>query len=194
MVGLGVGQIQLVKVSRTDGNVGHVLHAFFHINFLGTTCFDLSVPLNGVITYSTGSTYNRPVGTMATYSCNTGYALNGGSTRTCQLGWTWSGSAPACKGTLGPHIVGDIAACSVMYRIVNDTQHTAICPTLQTIRNGQIVYNYLQRPIIEGTLATYSCNNGYQLTGVTASLCQANGMWSSSPPKCIGKLEKPDIF
>ena len=82
--------------------------------------------------------------------------------------------------------MGDIAIYNVVYRMINDTQHTAICSTLPTIRNGQIAYNYLQRPIIEGTLATYSCNNGYQMMGVNVSLCQANRKWSSSPPKCIG--------
>ena len=84
------------------------------------------------------------------------------------------------------HTMGDMAICSVVYRMVNDTQHTVTCPTLQTIKNGQIIYNYLQRLIIEGTLATYSCNNGYQMMGVNVSLCQANRIWSPSPPKCIG--------
>ena len=51
-----------------------------------------------MISYNGGSTDNRPVGTMATYSCDPGYTLNGGSTRTCQSGGTWSGSASTCKG------------------------------------------------------------------------------------------------
>ena len=151
-----------------------------------------------MITYSTGSTYNRPVGTMATYSCNTGYALNGGSTRTCQLGWTWSGSAPACKGTLGLHTVRHKCHsnrgrwCVGWFLTKVNTQHTAICSTLPMIRNGQIAYNFLQSPVVEGIpTALFSCNDGYQMMGVNVSLCQANGMWSSSTPKCVGKFEKP---
>ncbi len=35
-------------------------------------CSDLPVPTNGMITYSDGSTNNRPVDTSATHSCNNG--------------------------------------------------------------------------------------------------------------------------
>ena len=61
-----------------------------------TTCTDLIRPSNTMISYNGGSIDNRPVGTVATYSCDTGYTLYGGSTRTCSDG-TWSGSAPTCE-------------------------------------------------------------------------------------------------
>ena len=44
----------------------------------------------------TTTTFNS----TAIYSCDTGYTLNGGSTRTCQSDRTWSGSAPTCEGEL----------------------------------------------------------------------------------------------
>ena len=59
-------------------------------------CSDLTMPSNGMISYNGGSTDNRPMDTVATYSCDTGYTLNGGNTRTCQSGRNWSGSAPTC--------------------------------------------------------------------------------------------------
>ena len=63
------------------------------------TCPELTSPTNRtLIAYNAGSSHNRPVGTVATYSCATGYTLNEGSTRTCQSGGTWSGSAPTCVG------------------------------------------------------------------------------------------------
>ena len=47
------------------------------------------------------------VGTVATYSCDTGYTLEGESTRTCQNSAdpTWSGSPPTCNSELPIHLV-----------------------------------------------------------------------------------------
>ncbi len=61
-----------------------------------TTCPDLTVPANGVISYNMGTTSPRPVNTVATYTCVTGYTLTGGSTRTCGSDGVWSGFAPVC--------------------------------------------------------------------------------------------------
>ena len=62
-----------------------------------TTCFDLTPSSNAKISYKDGSTDNRPEGTVAIYSCDIIYTLNGGSTRTCQSDGTWSGSAPTSE-------------------------------------------------------------------------------------------------
>ncbi len=57
-------------------------------------CSDLPTLM---VSYNGGSTDNRPVGTVATYTCDTGYILNGGTTtRTCGSDGVWSGSAPTC--------------------------------------------------------------------------------------------------
>ncbi len=61
-----------------------------------TTCSDLAVPANGVISYNMETTSLRPVKTVATYTCVTGYTLIGGSTRTCGSSGVWSGSPPVC--------------------------------------------------------------------------------------------------
>ena len=59
-------------------------------------CLDLVDPDNGRVNYETqeGSTTTQE--SLATYICNTGYQLNGTSSRTCQSDGTWSGSAPTC--------------------------------------------------------------------------------------------------
>ena len=36
------------------------------------------------------------LGSVASYTCNTGYSLSGAPTRTCQADGTWSGTAPTC--------------------------------------------------------------------------------------------------
>ena len=58
-------------------------------------CGALSDPANGQVN-TTGTTFEQ----TATYSCNRGYNLVGGSTRTCQATGQWSGSAPTCHGML----------------------------------------------------------------------------------------------
>ena len=58
-------------------------------------CDTLTDPANGQVSHTGGTT----LGQRATYSCNTGYNLVGGSIRTCQ-DTGWSGSAPTCQGML----------------------------------------------------------------------------------------------
>ncbi len=62
-----------------------------------TTCSDLIPPSNGMIGYNMGTASLRPVDTVATYTCDTGYTLNG-DTRICGSDGIWSGSAPTCEG------------------------------------------------------------------------------------------------
>ena len=64
-------------------------------------CGTLPNPANGQVN-TTGTTF----GQTATYSCNTGYSLVGGSTRTCQATGVWSGSAPTCQGMLVSNKLG----------------------------------------------------------------------------------------
>ena len=59
-------------------------------------CSNLANPTNGQVSHTGGTT----LGQTATYSCNTGYTLVGGSTRTCQSTGVWSGSTPTCQGVL----------------------------------------------------------------------------------------------
>ncbi len=65
-------------------------------------CTDLIGLVNGGITYDIGSIGNRPVGTVATYTCDTGYILeeDANITRTCESGARWSRSEPepSCTG------------------------------------------------------------------------------------------------
>ena len=51
-----------------------------------------------MISYNMGTASLRPEDTVATYTCNTGYTLNGGSIRTCGSDEMWSGLASTCRG------------------------------------------------------------------------------------------------
>ena len=67
---------------------------------LPATCPDLQEMNNIMIIYDMNPMHigSRPVDTVATYTCDTGYTLNGGTTRTCGSDGVWSGSAPVCQG------------------------------------------------------------------------------------------------
>ena len=64
------------------------------------TCSDLPSLANGDIDYGGGGfPDSRQVDTVATYTCNPGYTLNGisSTTRTCGSDEVWSGFAPTCE-------------------------------------------------------------------------------------------------
>ena len=68
-------------------------------------CSALTAPINGQVSYSTDMTEPFSIGTVATFTCNDDYTLNGATaTLTCAddnqadtLG-TWGGSEPRCLG------------------------------------------------------------------------------------------------
>ena len=62
-----------------------------YIYFAEINCPNLMDPTNGVVSFSATTP-----GSSATYTCNTGYQLEGTSPRTCQDNGTWSGSDPTC--------------------------------------------------------------------------------------------------
>ncbi|XP_064386156.1 uncharacterized protein LOC135334774 isoform X2 [Halichondria panicea] len=142
-------------------------------------CFSLPPLTNGVITYSGGPTGISSDGSGATYSCNPGFTLNGGTTtRTCGSDGVWSGSEPTCQVNTGP------------------TPST--CPDLTAPTNGMIGYDMETvnaRPV--NTVATYTCNTGYTLNGgITTMTCGSDGVWSDleSPPTCIVSCGNPPII
>ena len=63
---------------------------------LESQCSDLSDPDNGRVLVS-----GRIIGSIATYDCNEGFELQGGSsTRVCRDNQEWSGTTPTCRGVL----------------------------------------------------------------------------------------------
>ncbi len=147
-------------------------------SFVECTCFstgicsDLSLLINGMISYSGESP------DMATYTCNTGYTLNGDATRTCGNGGMWSGSDPVCQ-----------SMWNRIYAFFCEYFSIDICFDLPLLTNGMISYfgtgSSNNRPV--GTMATYTCDTGYTLNGGTTRICESNGMWSGSAPVCQRK-------
>lgn len=68
-----------------------------------------------------------------------------------------------------------------------------LCDSLSSIANGAISYNPDGlSPYNFGTVALYTCNEGFVRTGSPVRTClgagsNTTGYWDSSPPACIGK-------
>ncbi len=61
---------------------------------LAVDCGSLGNPTNGAVDTSSGTTFMM----TATYTCNTGYGVNGATTVTCAAGGNWSPDPPSCDG------------------------------------------------------------------------------------------------
>ncbi|XP_064387965.1 uncharacterized protein LOC135336171 isoform X3 [Halichondria panicea] len=133
-------------------------------NCLPLQCSGLSVPANGLITYTTETIAPFSYGTSASYSCDPGFALVGNMVRTCEgddslSAGIWSGIAVTCV--------------------------AITCSALSLIADGRISYNQRGAPFPFGTSATYFCNVGFTLKGDSNRECGRSGVWSGSDPMCI---------
>ncbi|XP_019613863.1 PREDICTED: P-selectin-like, partial [Branchiostoma belcheri] len=88
------------------------------------------------------------------FRCAHGYNLVGAKTITCQADGTWSDSVPTCKA----------AGCKKVEPPVNG----------QMKKRRNKGNNYLE----------FRCNQGYRLVGEKYIVCQPDGTWSDSVPKC----------
>ncbi len=60
---------------------------------IAVDCGSLTDPENGQVDISSGTTF----GSTATYSCNTGFILNGAANRVCGIDGNWGSIAPTCR-------------------------------------------------------------------------------------------------
>ena len=126
--------------------------------------------------YNMGTASPRPVDTVATYTCVTGYTLNGVTTRTCGSDGVWNGSPPVCQRKWNGMwtFLLSVPACF----------STGICSDLPLLTNGMIGGSTNKRPV--DTVAIFRCNTGYTLNEDATKTCGNGGMWSGSSPTCEG--------
>uniref|UniRef100_H2Z7B4 Sushi domain-containing protein n=1 Tax=Ciona savignyi TaxID=51511 RepID=H2Z7B4_CIOSA len=115
-------------------------------------CPSLSQPTQGSVVVT-----SRSVQGVATYSCNTGYRLDGPQVITCFSNGRWSNTPPTCVGIT--------------------------CLQLPSLDNGSF-FPELQRPYDVNSVVRYRCDNGYQLSGGPVIRCNSDGLWSEQPPTC----------
>lgn len=162
-----------------------ILTGFGHI-LVVVDCMALTAPDNGRVDTSSGTTFNKE----ATYSCNTGYRLDGEMTRTCLSNGQWSSSEPSCVRksvnmvrvcTMITGTVKMIALHLAWFECQYYFSHPVICPNL-SISNGRVSYSS-NTPRVTGAIATFTCNEGYMLSGIGDRTCGATE-WLGTSPTC----------
>ncbi|XP_078659988.1 P-selectin-like [Branchiostoma floridae x Branchiostoma belcheri] len=171
-------------------------------------CQTLTVPTNGALS-TTATSYQ----TVVTFTCNSGYQLNGATDATCQADGTWSNPVPTCEpvqcpartaptnGAVSPtgavsYPNGVTFTCNSGYVLDGATDATCQadgtwsnpvptctpvqCQTLTAPTNGALSTTATSYQ----TVVTFTCNSGYQLNGATDATCQADGTWSNPVPTC----------
>ncbi|KAK9403079.1 CSMD3: CUB and Sushi multiple domains 3 [Crotalus adamanteus] len=96
---------------------------------------------------------------VVTFSCNTGYVMQGPTKAQCQANRQWSQPPPICK----------VVNCSDPGISGNSIRESKI-------EHGNFTY---------GTVVFYDCNPGYFLFGSSILICQPNGHWDKPLPECI---------
>eukprot|EP00731_Ephydatia_muelleri_P021328 Em0013g1055a len=171
-------------------------------------CGNLPAPNNGAVQITTTT-----VGGKATYQCNTGFDLVGVTTRTCQtngISAQWSDTAPQCNLTVKSTTFGAIAtySCNKGFTLIGQSQiqcqangqWSGPAPSCQAINCGPLSAPFGGSVVVTSTsfqgIATYACNKGLTLIGVSQRQCQANEQWSGSAPTCqsqdCGNLPAPN--
>ena len=161
-------------------------------------CPTLSAPSNGQVSYTTDLSSPFDIGTVATFSCDAGFSLNGTTALlTCAdddqadtIG-TWGGTEPSCLSKS----FEDIQVKIFMQKECHPLSAVIECPTLTAPSNGQVSYpTDMSSPFEIGTVATFSCDAGFSLNGTTATLTCADddqadtiGTWGGTEPSCLGK-------
>ncbi|XP_067257599.1 sushi, von Willebrand factor type A, EGF and pentraxin domain-containing protein 1 isoform X2 [Chanodichthys erythropterus] len=94
-------------------------------------------------------------GSLVQYHCHAGYEIKGGVMLMCQEDGMWNGTAPVCS--------------------------PAKCETPPSPEYGSVIVT--NSPL--GSLAEYSCEEGYELSGQTVRQCISGQQWSDDAPRCL---------
>ena len=104
-----------------------------------------------------GATYHY--GAVVSYSCDTGYDINGSQMIQCQADGMWNGTVPSC-----------IAQC-LGEPLINPIHGSKNPDTNSTFLAGAVV--------------TFSCDDPYVINGSPVVICQEDGQWSDTAPHCL---------
>ncbi len=176
------------------------------MNFISVRdCGSLSNPSYGSVSHS-----QTTEGYTAYYTCNSPHVLSGSSSRTCGSDGYWTNSAPSCLrdcGGLSNPTDGSVSysqtlegytatySCNSGYQVSGSSSRTCQsnavwsnsaptclrdCGSLSNPADGSVSYSQTT----EGSIATYSCSSGFEMTGASSTVCGSDGVWSNSAPTC----------
>ncbi|XP_038067159.1 sushi, von Willebrand factor type A, EGF and pentraxin domain-containing protein 1-like [Patiria miniata] len=170
------------------------------------TCPELVAPSHGAV-FSPLITN----GSVAVYTCDEGYVINGTSNLTCTESSTWNHSPPECRPVTCPvpSIQNGTAAfsghqyldkvsynCDRGFRLEGDTEQnclanatwsgeTPLCKLISCGVPDSTENGFVTETEIfyEGEV-TYTCRAGYQLQGTPTRSCLSSGILSGETPVC----------
>ena len=119
------------------------------------------------------------IGSVAIYSCDYGYKLEGNSRRECEHSGYWSGKQPECiKSKLDE--LYSVHASGLNNVIISIYFREVLCKDVQSPDYGRVEHEGTH----VGAKATYTCNDGYKLVGSQKRRCLISGYWSGKEPIC----------
>ena len=77
---------------------------------------------------------------------------------------------------------------------------TLVACTLLRLDNGEVNYegsivsfHFIDKYSVD-TMASFSCDDGYSLTGPSSSICQDSGTWDPEIPTCGNEMNQNILF
>ncbi|KAK8721900.1 hypothetical protein OTU49_012628 [Cherax quadricarinatus] len=124
-------------------------------------CPNVTEPVNGKVDMS-----GRQAGDTATFSCDSGYSIQGLKTVSCTLGGVWSGATPTCK--------------------------FIDCGVPEDLRDGRMTL--VNGTTYLGSAARYECGPDFWLHGPEERICLEDSHWSDVAPVCdLVSCEEPQV-
>ena len=149
-------------------------------------CPILEAPADGQIDFSSSS-----VNSVAMYTCNSGFRLEGPDQRTCLQNGTWTDTDPTCTGKMQCSFFWfcflaqkKLSFC-INIGMISFMILEIFCPILEAPADGQIDFSSSS----VNSVAMYTCNSGFRLEGPDQRTCLQNGTWTDTDPTCTGKIQ-----
>ena len=131
-----------------------------------------------------------PPYTVATFSCFDFYFQTGSTSSICRPSGDWNLDAPICTPSKGNNILSLFHFIFIFPEFIDKTRFSLIfvvitCPHL-SLANGGITYSIspLNGRYRVHTVASFTCNSGYSISGSSTRTCQMSGNWDQQTPIC----------